>query len=582
MAAKAISSAVKIYEYLPLERARGIRLFKLRAEISDKPLSGTIEHADIDSAPPYLALSYVWGSPEKNHSVQIGDKELPITASLNSALLDIRHISNPGHNVYIWADGICINQADSAERSQQVAMMKDVYSCSTGVTTYIGPATEHSDAAIDLAYKLYKFDLARKGGTWRPHELTDETYLGRYGLPALNDPAWAALSELLDRPWPSRAWIVQESLLNKQILMLCGRRFMHWDLLSKIAFLISNFRIPNLEIFQHSKFSYLSTQSELRGFARNDEFQHDRSFYHLLRICHTLSCSDPRDRIYSLLGICPDLDKFQINVDYDKPVEELYINIAIQLVKVYGNLDIFSSVLSEKSLDLPSWVPDWSTHDLRTERLLNNPYVLKYGLKRASMDLKAELEVNPLNNQLSVKGGIVDRISHVDTYSLDHSALLTPFLREQLDRISTLLTVKLEPADLEEWKELLDGINDFDGPFPNPVFIGAMKLEAFLSGKERESIVPDFLKEVNVLIAAFHHTVEFRRFFTTDQGYIGLGPMGIKPGDNACVLLGGKIPYVLREKGTNFELLGECYLHGVMKGEALQMENFVQQMFTLV
>jgi len=63
-----------------------------------------------------------------------------------------------------------------------------------------------------------------------------------------------------------------------------------------------------------------------------------------------------------------------------------------------------------------------------------------------------------------------------------------------------------------------------------------------------------------------------RKFFVTQNGYIGLGPGSIRKKDLVCVLLGGRVPFILRRMSTSSShiLLGECYAHGIMKGEALE------------
>jgi hypothetical protein len=44
-----------------------------------------------------------------------------------------------------------------------------------------------------------------------------------------------------------------------------------------------------------------------------------------------------------------------------------------------------------------------------------------------------------------------------------------------------------------------------------------------------------------------HNVVSIgRRFFITEQGYIGWGPTGITKGDYVAILSGGRVPYVLR------------------------------------
>ena len=63
-----------------------------------------------------------------------------------------------------------------------------------------------------------------------------------------------------------------------------------------------------------------------------------------------------------------------------------------------------------------------------------------------------------------------------------------------------------------------------------------------------------------------------RRLFFTQEGYIGLAPKGAKVGDEIYLLFGAEVPYVLRRKGDDlqtFEVVGECYCHGIMEGEML-------------
>jgi hypothetical protein len=70
----------------------------------------------------------------------------------------------------------------------------------------------------------------------------------------------------------------------------------------------------------------------------------------------------------------------------------------------------------------------------------------------------------------------------------------------------------------------------------------------------------------NVNISTVGYTVG-RRTFTTRDGYIGLGPGAVRHGDHIALLQGGKLPVVLGEKGSDYELVGDSYIHGIMSGE---------------
>ncbi|KAK5625785.1 hypothetical protein RRF57_001501 [Xylaria bambusicola] len=70
-----------------------------------------------------------------------------------------------------------------------------------------------------------------------------------------------------------------------------------------------------------------------------------------------------------------------------------------------------------------------------------------------------------------------------------------------------------------------------------------------------------------------------RRLIRTKAGLIGLGPGFAEVGDLVCVLSGGHVLYVLRKKKqcSRYEFVGECYVHGMMDGEALNSSTPQQE-----
>jgi len=97
------------------------------------------------------------------------------------------------------------------------------------------------------------------------------------------------------------------------------------------------------------------------------------------------------------------------------------------------------------------------------------------------------------------------------------------------------------------------------------------------------SMVVQFAKRVQCVIWN-------RRFFITERKHLlGLAPRHAQKGDIICILFGCSVPVVLRERSSPetpidgsqssrqlfalehcFELIGECYVHGAMDGEAFR------------
>ncbi|RKK67398.1 hypothetical protein BFJ69_g14532 [Fusarium oxysporum] len=80
-----------------------------------------------------------------------------------------------------------------------------------------------------------------------------------------------------------------------------------------------------------------------------------------------------------------------------------------------------------------------------------------------------------------------------------------------------------------------------------------------------------------------------RRWGVTESGHMGFIPPRSMPGDLICLIYGTQTPLILRRnvcQGSSdlkwtYTLIGECYMHGIMDGEALQSQN-KESWFTLI
>lgn len=200
--------------FSPLDPSlKQIRLLRVNPDPSD--LSAVLETVSLNDDPKYTALSYTWGT---DYPVGAGitlrgpehTKRLPITANLQAVLQHLCAGSAPGPAasggddgkqqspiLRLWVDALCINQADTAEKSHQITLMKDVYSKAEETCVWLGPADGDSDLAMETIGELYAA---------RTYVLPDDDSLSEAQIQAIN--------ALMGREWWSRIWVVQGRLLS--------------------------------------------------------------------------------------------------------------------------------------------------------------------------------------------------------------------------------------------------------------------------------------------------------------------------------------------------------------------------------
>lgn len=84
----------------------------------------------------------------------------------------------------------------------------------------------------------------------------------------------------------------------------------------------------------------------------------------------------------------------------------------------------------------------------------------------------------------------------------------------------------------------------------------------------------------------FYDTVERMtlRLMTTCNGRLGMIGRKAKKGDLICILVGCNVPMVLRKVNDKdeFTIIGECFLEGCMRGEALKQNDVAERTFCII
>lgn len=89
----------------------------------------------------------------------------------------------------------------------------------------------------------------------------------------------------------------------------------------------------------------------------------------------------------------------------------------------------------------------------------------------------------------------------------------------------------------------------------------------------------DRKENLRLLKTHIAHINAGKRLFKSRRGYIGTVPETALPGDLICVVVGGRVPLVLRlmemsdemrnSEDRRYTFVGDCYVHGIMDGEAM-------------
>jgi hypothetical protein len=602
------------YEYRPLESDH-IRILHLSPGSGQEPLLCEIEHAELAKKPSYEALSYVWGTGTASYRATVGsDKLLHIRPSLYNALRDLRHAEE---SRALWVDAICINQSNVDEKSQQVALMCKIYREAASVVTYIGEEEEDISQGLALAYEIQDYVQSHL------HEdpdgrllLTDEDEeLCRLGFPPRYHPKWRALRYLMKLPWATRMWIVQESVLNREMIMMYGRTVIPWGLLPDITQFGMVGRAPILAFvesqdqLQAAMTGSLSSREQsgaTRMFAFSNirklilENQGKLPLLRLLTHCRRLDSTDTRDQVYALLGIAADKDQIGMDPNYSIPVEEAYITTAIRILQTNPHLDLLSAVRAKTSLKLPSWVPDWSpSTDLEHIAIPLSDIPLDRGIYHASAETTSRVTFDRL--RLTVRGGFIDEISYTSEKLIEKLVIndSTPdprgkvaWLRERLSEVKNLQIYGTEDGAVDAfWRTIIanrthefkKATQEYRGRFETWLKVRE-KLAEILSGRSEEDVGLPSMSEFDEC-REFQTSITTSLYMTlsnTQKGYICLTPSNACIGDHICILEGGRMPFVVRQNGNDFDFIGEAYVHGLMKGEAFQLKDFKIKDITLV
>lgn len=602
------------FKYARRLEGRNIRLLRIELDTYKAPIRCNLMEASLDDPPPYEALSYAWGDPNITQVMICNDKPVQATVNLIRALRKIRlglfRDSNRYRPSYLWVDSICINQEDTSERNSQVQLMRDVFADARRVLVWLGDKKINNKEMKGLiaAFGLVASKIKSKGSleaanaTWSwsglvgPDEMRDLSTLTLSSwVSSMQDLGypnpWRTLYVAFASDWYSRAWCLQEVYATRNPLMLYRNTQIDSDHLSLLCVWTTLKLVKNW----HTMYSHASSadrrvlgrilEASQRWLPVGLRFSHPAS---ILGPSKKLRATDPRDKVYGMLSLLDGIEP--IEVDYKKSVEQVYIDSVLHTAAkgLCVLPHVFHPVKFHASKDWPSWLPRW---DIQADKHAG-PEELCHTVDPLSRP-GGQRQVPIIDSDLAryrilrIKGLLCDRVTRCtevlsrreDPVEIRKTSARRLFaimgehcrrqrsvetnLREHVDRNIRLRSLKSHSPTFDTPDELAHRANNLTS------FLKAMKPEVLGTPDEED------LARATANANSLWKRLDCWRAFRTSNGWLGLGPWCMRPGDVVAVFDGGDAPYILRPvqdaSKTLYHLMGECFIHNLTDGKAYEM-----------
>ncbi|KAF3070244.1 hypothetical protein CFAM422_006775 [Trichoderma lentiforme] len=436
-----------------------------------------------------------------------------------------------------------------------------------------------------------------------------------------------AFFRLLSRPWFSRCWVLQEACLAEEASIQCGKKSIGWFEFCAgwtIAIIMGTKGLEGRpdRIFRSGLILMILVQSKM---SNADSTQQGVELLWLLRKVLPLAATDPRDKVYSILSLVKGdgAREYGITPDYTLSVEECYKKTAMAVMSRMKNLDaLVLDHATSSPLNLPSWVPDWSHLPSPAPVIFDqiSEEVKDYARKAPPVSASGSQQWIPVLKDdgvtLCLSGYDFDQIvelediltvpqmDHVDLASMTSSvADFKSFWKALLLDLGTYLDtlIKWERFAMSkryatyptgETQEMVFAITMCTGNVESPELVvemfrkwqRALRGPRLMSGLKYLGLKGWFYKSLvaaagigsamstadDRVYATRTEATLYRRLARTKKGYLAVVPSQSVVGDQISLYEGGRFPFVVRSRTGQSpkRLVGPCYVHGIMYGEA--------------
>ena len=286
--------------YQHFKKENSIRLLSIKpGYLTDRLECALVVIDSLEDAPPYEALSYVWGTEQSTDTIVCNGYEKTVTTNLFDALRHLRslpswnfqnvwdqkHLLHSQRNVWkdfakhryedygklepsdrlFWIDALCIDQSNPHEQASQVKLMRSIYKKALLVRIWFGSEDTHHLAEPDvkgwsnriaakvaprhhignygdvpvlltfIAQALKNIEGAKN--RMASMKSSDDTAFRNqsFGMPPPSAPEWSIVRQFFSHPWHNRVWVMQEVVLASHATAILGDWEIKWSAVGKAA-----------------------------------------------------------------------------------------------------------------------------------------------------------------------------------------------------------------------------------------------------------------------------------------------------------------------------------------------------------
>ncbi|KAH8666704.1 heterokaryon incompatibility protein-domain-containing protein [Xylariales sp. PMI_506] len=614
------------FTYEPLvEEDHQIRVVTILPGEYQDPIQLQIDHISLNIASVHGDPSSKVSHPEGSHTIDEVRRTLPhgwrVHQTITNRLLfcdnegnstwdhptdkqwdpgaAIRYLRYADESRTMWIDSICINQDDEKERGKQVVRMGETYGLATRVIAWLGrPFRDFGLSAFSIIdYIGQQVEVTQDGHILRAPGCQQPTWVSQNAEVPCDRQVFMTLAQLFDQPWFSRVWVLQEIHLGgSRATLRWGHDEMPWQRFRNAVYFINSRKMGTLARLQnHLIWASRAVQ--------------DLSSYRFERLVSTIAschCTEPKDKIYAKLVPVevPAGKKSLTTMSVFKDVFLAYSNMEkrLSLLQCCYHLRYHSNEGTEDwQTKWSTWIPDWvyserprfPTHPVASASSFSAGhfhYRVPGVLEVSGVHLTTISSVENLMGKAfkisrpgSNSGRVLEVAAYLEGLGLEGLGKAKYFTGEtlldaylQTMAIGYLQDRWSDPAypTLKQWRqEVYEIVRSGRRIQQEPMYsekgswqpspwqsVAAGDLNKHTMGHRFEYSLVDDTQWASGLAK-------------TEHGYLVAGHTNMRAGDIISIILGCSYPMCLRPSAAtvdgSYEIIGPCYVHGFMDGEAL-------------